>query len=173
MFQSRLLSFSQVLSNIAALDLQHGCNNFTMWSSKVYKIFAMAKRSRFNELVRTVTRDVVEHPRDLTRHYAERLSISRVAANNYIQRLETEGWIARSGPSTHPVFSPGYRRRISRLYDLSGLEEHVAWERDFKPYLNLSGNVCKVSRVTDSQRWSTTRLTTLTGLPFCIRGRAR
>lgn len=86
----------------------------------------MAKPSRFDDLVRTVTRDVVEHPRDLTRHYAERFKISRVAANKYIQRLETEGWIARSGPSTHPVFSPGYKRRIARLYPLTGLEEHIA-----------------------------------------------
>lgn len=101
----------------------------------------MAKPSKFQELVRTVTRDVVEHPRDLTRQYAERLGISRVAANRYIQKLETEGWIARSGPSTHPVFSPGYKRRTSGLYPLQGLEEHVAWEKDFKPYFNLSPNV--------------------------------
>lgn len=106
----------------------------------------MAKPSRFEELVGTVTRDVIEHPRDLTRHYADRLGISRVAANKYIRRLETEGWIARSGPSTHPVFSPGYQRRISHLYPLRDLEEHVAWERDFKPFLNLSGNVQNIAR---------------------------
>ncbi|MDO8890687.1 MAG: DUF4325 domain-containing protein [Sulfurimicrobium sp.] len=101
----------------------------------------MAKPSKFETLVLTVTQDVVNHPRDLTRHYAERFGISRVAANRYIQKLETEGWIARSGPSTHPVFSPGYKRRAAHLYKLQGLEEHVAWERDFKPYFNLSPNV--------------------------------
>lgn len=105
----------------------------------------MAKPSRFDDLVRTVTRDVVEHPRDLTRHYAERFKISRVAANKYIQRLETEGWIARSGPSTHPVFSPGYKRRIARLYPLTGLEEHIAWENDFKPYLSMPSNVQSIA----------------------------
>lgn len=101
----------------------------------------MAKPSKFKELVRSVTSDVVEHPRDLTRHYTERLGISRVAVNKYIQQLENEGWIARSGPSTHPVFSLGYKRRISRLYTLTGLEEHVVWEKDFKPYFFLSQNV--------------------------------
>lgn len=101
----------------------------------------MAKPSRFEELVRTVTRDVVDHPRDLTRHYAERLGISRVAANKYIQRLETEGWIARSGPSTHPVFSIGYKRRVARTYPLTGLEEDIVWEQDFRPYFSLAGNV--------------------------------
>lgn len=105
----------------------------------------MAKRSRFDVLVSTVTRDVVAHPRDLTRHYAERLEISRVAANRYIRRLETDGWIARSGPSTHPVFSPGFKRRMSRLYSLKGLEEDIAWVQDFRPYLNLPPNVLGIA----------------------------
>lgn len=101
----------------------------------------MAKPSRYANLVRTVTRDVVEHPRDLTKHYAGRLGISRAAANKYVQRLEREGWIARSGPSTHPVFSLGYKRQIGRLYPLGGLEEHVVWENDFKPFLTLAPNL--------------------------------
>lgn len=101
----------------------------------------MRKRSRYEELVSTVTLDVAAHPRDLTRHYAQRFGISRVAANRYIQRLEIDGWIARSGPSTHPVFSPGYKRRLSHLYELRGLEEHVAWERDFKPFFIFAPNV--------------------------------
>lgn len=105
----------------------------------------MAKPSKFDDLVRTVTRDVLEHPRNLTRHYAERLGVSRVAANRYIQRLEAEGWLARSGPSTHPVFSPGYKRRMARLYTLRGLEEDIIWERDFKPYFSLAGNVQNIA----------------------------
>jgi anti-sigma regulatory factor (Ser/Thr protein kinase) len=92
-----------------------------------------------------VTRDVVEHPRDLTRQYAMRLGVSRAAANKYIQQLERGGWIARSGPSTHPVFSLGYRRRISGMYPLAGLEEDIVWEQDFKPYFNLSNNVQNIA----------------------------
>lgn len=101
----------------------------------------MAKPSKFSKLVATVTRDVVAHPRDLTRHYSEKLGISRVAANRYVQQLEQEGWIARSGPSTHPVFSPGYKRRAMSMYPLNGLEEHRAWNEDFRPFFNLSPNV--------------------------------
>jgi len=101
----------------------------------------MAKPSRLSALINTVTADAMAHPRDLTRHYASSLGISRVAANRYIQQLEMEGWIARSGPSTRPVFSPGYKRRISRIYALDGLEEHVAWVRDFRPLMSLSPNV--------------------------------
>ena len=105
----------------------------------------MARPSKYEALVRTVTRDVIEHPRDLTRHYTERFKISRVSANKYIQQLETEGWIARSGPSTHPVFSLGFKRRISRLYSLNGLEEHIAWEKDFRPFFNLTSNVQNIA----------------------------
>lgn len=105
----------------------------------------MAKPSRYSEIVRTVTQDVVEHPRDLTRHYVERFKISRVAANKHIQRLETEGWIARSGPSTHPVFSPGYKRLVARQYPLAGLEEHVVWENGFRPFLSFSSNVQSIA----------------------------
>lgn len=101
----------------------------------------MPPPSRYQDLLRTITRDVTEHPRDLTRHYAQRLGISRVAANKYIGRLEQDGWIARSGPSTHPVFSPGYKRRVAGLYPLASLEEDVVWERDFKPLLNLPPNI--------------------------------
>jgi anti-sigma regulatory factor (Ser/Thr protein kinase)/uncharacterized protein (DUF1330 family) len=39
------------------------------------------------------------------------------------------------------VFSPGYKRRVSSLYALQGLEEHLAWERDFKPYFSLAQNI--------------------------------
>lgn len=101
----------------------------------------MAKPSRLNTLIRTVTKDVVQHPRDLSRFYVERLKISRVAVNRYIQQLENDGWIARSGPSTHPFFAPGYRRRISGLYSIQGLEEDIVWEKDFKPYFTFSQNV--------------------------------
>ena len=101
----------------------------------------MAKPSRFAELVSTVTRDVVEHPRDLSRLYAEKLGISRAGVARYVVKLENEGWIARSGPSTHPVFSPGYRRRVQKLYDIAGLAEDIAWTHDFRPYLNLKPNV--------------------------------
>ena len=105
----------------------------------------MAKPSRFSDIVRTVAKDLVAHPRDLTRHYAERFKISRVSANKYIKRLETEGWIARSGPSTHPVFSLGYKRRIIHEYPLKGLEEDIVWENDFKPYLSMPANIQKIA----------------------------
>ena len=105
----------------------------------------MAKPSRFNDLLRNVTRDVLAHPKDLTKFYATQERITRAAAGRYVQQLEQEGWIARSGPLTHPVFSPGYRRRISHVYELTHLEEDVIWSRDFRPYVNLKDNVARIA----------------------------
>lgn len=95
----------------------------------------------YEELVRTVTVDVSKHPRDLSRIYCERLQVSRVTANRYIQRLERDGWIARSGPSTHPVYAPGYKRRLSAVLPIAGLQEDVPWEEQFAPYIAVPSNV--------------------------------
>jgi anti-sigma regulatory factor (Ser/Thr protein kinase) len=105
----------------------------------------MAKPSRIDRLTRNVTSDVVEHPRDLTKFYATQEKISRAAAARYVLQLEQMGWIARSGPSTHPVFSPGYKRRISKVYALKKLEEDVIWNQDFRPYLNLKANITNIA----------------------------
>jgi hypothetical protein len=105
----------------------------------------MSKASHFSTLLKTVSTDVVAHPTDLTKYYADTLGISRVAANAYIQRLEREGWIARSGPKTRPTFSLGYKKMIVKEYALKGLEEHIVWEKDFMPFLNLR-KVCTIHK---------------------------
>jgi anti-sigma regulatory factor (Ser/Thr protein kinase) len=104
----------------------------------------MAKPSRFSSLTRNITRDVLEHPKDLTKFYSTREGITRAAAARYVLQLEREGWIARSGPPTRPVFSPGYRRRVSQQYKLAKLEEDVIWSNDFRPFFNLAGNVANI-----------------------------
>ncbi len=105
----------------------------------------MARPSRFVRLTANVTRDVVAHPKDLTKFYVDREGISRTAAAGYVLQMERGGWIARSGPATRPVFSPGYRRRVSQVYELANLEEDVIWSRDFRPYFNLSANVANIA----------------------------
>lgn len=105
----------------------------------------MAKPSRFNHLIQNVTRDVLVHPKDLTKFYSETEKITRAAAARYVLQLEREGWIARSGSATRPIFSPGYKRRVSQLYALKDLEEDVIWTRDFRPYFNLKANVTNIA----------------------------
>lgn len=88
---------------------------------------------------------MLAHPKDLTKFYSETEKITRAAAARYVLQLEREGWIARSGPATRPIFSPGYRRRVSQLYALKDLEEDVIWTRDFRPYFNLKANVTNIA----------------------------
>lgn len=97
--------------------------------------------SNLAKIKRSITRDVTEHPRDLSRLYCDRHGVSRVSANKYIQQLEAEGWLARSGPSTHPIYSPGYRRAVSATYPIEGLDEQTPWERDFEPFFAMKANV--------------------------------
>jgi len=105
----------------------------------------MAKPSRLEQLSRDITRDVAQHPLDLTRFYAEREGISRAAAARYVLQLEQDGWIARTGSSTRPVFTPGHKRRIAKTYPLKGLEEDMIWSQDFRPYLNLPANIANIA----------------------------
>lgn len=105
----------------------------------------MPKPSRIDQIRRNVTRDVVAHPRDLTKFYAAQESITRASAAKYVLQLERDGWLARSGPSTHPVFSPGHKRHISEVYSVQGLEEDVIWHQDFRPYLNIPPNVANIA----------------------------
>jgi len=104
----------------------------------------MAKPSRLDGLTKDITRDVLEHPHDLSKFISEKEGITRAAAARYILQLERDGWIARSGPSTRPVFIPGYRRRVSKQYKLTNLEEDLIWTSDFRPYFNLSSNVLNI-----------------------------
>ena len=105
----------------------------------------MAKPSRLVHLTWNITREVLDHPKDLTRYYAEREGIKRAAAARYILQLEQAGWITRMGSSTRPIFIPGEKRRIAKSYALKGLEEDVIWSQDFRPYLNLPVNIANIA----------------------------
>ena len=114
-----------------------------MTTASVYNLAVPKNSSSSNigDARSRATEDALAHPKDLTRAYRERYGVSRVAANKYVQKLEAEGWLSRSGPGTRPVYSPGYRRLLVRRYQLAGLEEDIPWEFEFSPAFSLRPNV--------------------------------
>lgn len=104
----------------------------------------MSKTKVLFQLTKTITEDVLQHPRDLTRFVSDALGVSRQSANSYIKQLEEDGWIARSGPATRPVFSPGYKRQVAKVFPLKGLEEDLVWSQHFRPFFALTPNVLSI-----------------------------
>lgn len=104
----------------------------------------MSKKNHLAKILGSITEDVIKHPRDLPNHIAEVLGVSRPTASSYIKALEEQGWIARSGPKTRPVFIPGYKRQVARVFGLQGLEEDLVWSNCFKPFFALSPNVLSI-----------------------------
>ncbi len=95
----------------------------------------------YREVTLDITADITAHPRDLGKLLASRHAVTRASSASLIRRLEREGWVSRSGPATHPIYSPGFRRRRSFTAALAGLEEDRVWEHEFSPYLLLRPNV--------------------------------
>lgn len=95
----------------------------------------------YKQVILNISKEVSDHPRDLSKVIAERYGVTRATSAKFIRRLEFEGWLSRSGPSTHPTFTPGFKRARTFSCALEGLEEDRLWETDVAPYLTLSPNV--------------------------------
>lgn len=95
----------------------------------------------YKQVILNISKEVSDHPRDLSKVIAERYGVTRATSAKFIRRLEFEGWLSRSGPSTHPTFTPGFKRARTFSCALEGLEEDRIWETDVAPYLTLSPNV--------------------------------
>ena len=99
----------------------------------------MSKPSRLNQLIASVTEDVVAHPNDLTRHYMGNLNISRVGANNYIKQLEEKGWI-------EPEWGQSDKGRRAKFYSLTKegrkqlTAERQTWDRVALAISDVLGN---------------------------------
>lgn len=87
------------------------------------------------------TAHVSQHPKDLTRALAEAFGVTRAAAAPVVRQLEREAFVVRHGSGTRPVFNPGPSRFVQAQYALPGVDESLAWERDFAPYLALPANL--------------------------------
>lgn len=81
------------------------------------------------------------HPRDMSRALAEQYGVSRQAAATALKRLVTEGWLAKSGATTRPVYSAGPNRLVYFRDALPIAEEHRVWLDKIEPLLTLAPNV--------------------------------
>eukprot|EP01041_Mallomonas_annulata_P034400 gene34400-57159_t len=95
----------------------------------------------FDHLTNWITAAASEHSLDLAAHIEERTGASRRATLSALKRLVEAGWLARSGTSRRPVFSPGALRQVARSYTLHGLQEDLPWQRDFAPHFALPKHV--------------------------------
>lgn len=95
----------------------------------------------YAEVAQWATIHVREHPKDFTQRLAASFGVSRAAAATAVRALESDGFVKRAGTSTRPVFHAGDTRWLAREYALPGLDESIAWERDFSPWIELPPNV--------------------------------
>lgn len=92
-----------------------------------------------------VTRQVAQHPRDLTRVIAAAFGVSRAAVAPVLRRLEGEGFLRRSSPGTRPSFEAGPSRLVSVQLSLPGIDESELWQQRFAPWLSLTDNVANIA----------------------------
>lgn len=98
----------------------------------------------FDHLTNWITAAASEHSHDLAEHIEERTGASRRAAQSALKRLVDAGWLAKTGTSRRPVFSPGALRQVARSYTLYGLQEDLPWQRDFAPHFALPKHVARM-----------------------------
>jgi anti-sigma regulatory factor (Ser/Thr protein kinase) len=88
-------------------------------------------------VTRSLTRDAIEHPRDLPSCLAIRHGMAVSTARKHLRRLAEAGWLAKRTDRGSP-WEPGPLREMTQDYDLDGLDEHSPWVGDFAPFLALS-----------------------------------
>lgn len=92
------------------------------------------------EVERWITEAVVRNPVALSTELAEHFKVSRASAATALRKLTTNGWLVRHG-TTRPFYTLGAKRRISRVYKLEGLDEHLAWDQNFAPFIDAAQNI--------------------------------
>jgi anti-sigma regulatory factor (Ser/Thr protein kinase) len=87
-------------------------------------------------LLRSLSADALLHGSSLPDVLAGRHGLSRRAIVQRLNRLAAAGWLVKEG-TRRPRWQPGALRQVSQRYPLHGLQEHLAWQRDFAPVLDL------------------------------------
>lgn len=80
----------------------------------------------------------------LSRAMVEAFGVSRMTATKALKALVAEGWLETTG-GTKQIFSLGRNREAVKTYSLPGVDEHIAWEHDFRPFFDLPKNVAGIA----------------------------
>jgi anti-sigma regulatory factor (Ser/Thr protein kinase) len=92
----------------------------------------MSNKERGEQVRRQILGDVQQHPGDITRHIAERFSISPQAVYRHIKRLEEEGRLSSTGTGKGKRYSLGDVRECSSLFQLTeNFQESEVWREHF------------------------------------------
>ena len=87
---------------------------------------------------------VVGNGSHLSRGLVEKFGVSRVTAAKALKNLVAEGWLESTG-GTKPTYRLGRNRQVVKTYPLPGIDEHMAWEHDFRPAFDLPRNVSGIA----------------------------
>jgi len=91
----------------------------------------MARRIDLAPLTQWITEAALQHGPALPQHLMTRLDIGRRRALSVLRKLQAMQWLQAAGTKRRPDWLPGPLRQVVRRYTLSGLQEDVAWRRDF------------------------------------------
>jgi len=80
----------------------------------------------------------------LSRGFVEQFEVSRATAAKTLRGFVASGWLESTG-GTKPVFRLGGNRIAVKSYPLPGVDEHIAWEHDFRPVFELPQNVANIA----------------------------
>lgn len=72
----------------------------------------------------------------MSRDMMERFGVTRMSAGRALKGLVSEGWLETTG-GTRPTFRLGRNRSMVKTYSLPGVDEGVAWTRDFAPVFDV------------------------------------
>lgn len=80
-------------------------------------------------------RAVANHPRDLVTTVAKQSRISRAAVHKHLRRLIDERVISATGKTKSRSYSLAPTKKVLKVFDLKGLEEHLVYRHFFGPEL--------------------------------------
>ncbi|HNT38891.1 MAG TPA: DUF4325 domain-containing protein [Rubrivivax sp.] len=93
-----------------------------------------------------ITAAALEAPDQLPARVMAELGIGRRSALSLLRRLQAAQWLLREGTKRRPMWRPGPLRQVVRRYALAGLQEDLAWSRDFAPCFTLRREVARMAQ---------------------------